>query len=70
MANMGTKRKISETHLGYLKMFGPSTIGINLPYSIAKTLEVKGLVEWIPPQLGTHLWAITDKGRALVRENS
>lgn len=60
-------KTLSETHLGYLKMFSPNTIGLNLPYSIAKTLEVKGLVEWIPDQLGSRMWAITDKGRAAVQ---
>ena len=61
--------KISETHLGYLKMFSPDTYGMNIPYSIAKTLEIKGLVEWVPPKFGTQLWAITDKGRKVVRES-
>lgn len=60
------ERPLSETHLAYLKMFSPNTIGLNLPYSIGKTLEVKGLVEWIPDQLGSRMWAITDKGRAAV----
>lgn len=55
--------KLSDTHLGYLKMFGPDTCGLEIPYSIAKTLEVKGLVEWVPPQFGTQLYAITDKGK-------
>lgn len=58
--------KLSETHLSYLKMFGPHTYGINLPYSIAKTLEIKGLVEWVPPQLGSQMYAITKKGRDAV----
>jgi hypothetical protein len=56
--------KISETHMAYLKMFGPDTYGIALPYSIAKTLEIKGLVEWMPPKFGSALWAITPKGKA------
>lgn len=58
--------KISDTQLSYLRMFGPSTRGLEIPYSIAKTLEIKGLVEWAPPQLGTRLWAITEKGRAAI----
>jgi hypothetical protein len=49
-------------------MYGPDTYGLEIPYSIAKTLEIKGLVEWIPPQFGTRLWAITPKGREAVRE--
>ena len=62
--------KLSETHLAYLKMYSPDTIGLQLPYSIAKTLEIKGLVEWIPPQLGTQMWAITAKGKAAVKEST
>ena len=58
--------KLSETQLSYLKMYGPDTYGLEIPYSIAKTLEIKGLVEWIPPQFGTRLWAITKKGREAV----
>lgn len=57
---------LSETQLSYLKMYSPETYGLEIPYSIAKTLEIKGLVEWIPPQFGTRLWAITEKGRKAV----
>lgn len=58
--------KVSDLQLSYLRMFEPGTYGINLPYSIAKTLEIKGLVQWVPPKFGTQLWAITDKGREAV----
>lgn len=60
--------RLSETHLSYLKMFSPDTYGLELPHSIAKTLEIKGLVEWVPPKFGTTLYAITDKGRAAVAQ--
>lgn len=59
--------KVSDTHLSYLRMFGPQTYAVNLPHSIAKTLEIKGLVEWVPPQFGAQMWAITDKGRDAVK---
>lgn len=60
--------KLSQTHLAHLKdMLRPDIYGTELPYSIAKTLEVKGLVEWVPPKFGTTLYAITDKGREAVR---
>lgn len=62
--------KISTAHLSYLKMFTPDTYGLNLPYSIAKTLEIKGLVEWVPPKFGTQLWQITDKGRKAVQSTA
>lgn len=62
--------KISETHLSWLKAFGQDTYGINIPYSIAKTMEIKGLIEWVPPKFGACHWAITDKGRKVLRENS
>lgn len=48
----------------YLKMFGPNTYGINMPLRTAKRMEAKGWVEWVPPKLGSQLWAITDAGRA------
>lgn len=60
--------KLSATNLSYLRMFSPDTYGLNLPYSIAKTLEIKGLVKWVPPKFGTQLWAITDKGRNALKE--
>jgi hypothetical protein len=58
-------KRLSETHLSYLRMFEPGTYGLSIPYSIAKTLEIKGLVEWVPPKFGTQLWAITAKGREI-----
>lgn len=58
--------RLSETLLSYLKMYSANTHGLEIPYSIAKTLEIKGLIEWIPPQFGTKLWAITAKGRSAV----
>jgi hypothetical protein len=57
-------KPLSETHRSYLKMYGPDTYGLSIPHSIAKTLEIKGLVEWVPPKFGTTLYAITEKGRA------
>lgn len=60
--------KLSKIHLGYLKAFGPDTYGLSMPYSIAKTLEIKGLVEWVPPKFGATLYAITDKGKRAVHE--
>lgn len=58
---------LSETHLSYLKMFRPETYGIEIPYSIAKTLEIKGLVEWLPPVFGARMWGITDKGKSAIK---
>jgi hypothetical protein len=65
---MTTTAKLSATHLGYLKMYGPDTYAVNMPHSIAKTLEIKGLVEWVPPQFGSHMWAITAKGKKAVAD--
>lgn len=63
--------KISETHLSYLRMFGPATYSLEIPHSIAKTLEIKGLVEWVPATFGNGVaWQITKKGREAVKQAS
>lgn len=63
MKRISRMSKLSKGHIGYLKLFTPTTVCVNLPYGIAKTLEIKGLVEWMPPQLGAKMWAITNAGR-------
>ncbi len=67
---MAKPPKLSEAHRSYLEMYLPGTYGLNFPHSIAKTLEIKGLIEWVPPKFGTQLYAITQKGRdALARDD-
>lgn len=56
-------RPLSDLHKTYLRAFAPQTYGLSIPHSIAKTMEIKGLIEWMPPKFGTTLYAITDKGR-------
>jgi hypothetical protein len=53
---------MTERGLVYLKMFSPSTYGLEIPRSIAKPMEADGLIEWVPPKFGTTLYAITAKG--------
>lgn len=55
---------LSHTHLTYLDLFTPGARGLTLPYSIAKTLQIKGLIEASDDKPGTLCWDITAKGRA------
>ena len=64
---MNKKPKVSELHMTYLRAFSPDSYGMSIPYSIAKTMEIKGLIEWVPPKFGTALYAITEKGREAVK---
>ncbi len=54
---------LSHAHLSYLDLFTPGARGLTLPHSIAKTLEIKGLVEISDANPGTLCWDITPKGR-------
>lgn len=47
----------------YLKMSAPETYGINIPHEIAKKMERRRLIEWVPAKFGSTLYAITDAGR-------
>lgn len=51
--------------LAYLKMFRPETYGLEIPYELAKPMEARGWVEWMPPKFGTTLYAITAAGKAV-----
>ena len=56
--------RISDEHLVRLRMYKPSTYGINLG-EIGREMEQLGLVEWVPPVFGgSPTYAITDAGRA------
>jgi hypothetical protein len=70
LTQVAQKRKVSELHMTYLRAFSPNSYGMSIPYSIAKTMEIKGLIEWVPPKFGTTLYAITDKGREAVRADT
>jgi hypothetical protein len=56
--------KLTKDELAFLRMFTPSTYGINLPRDVAKSLEKKGLVEWVPyTSWSGTIYGITDAGR-------
>jgi len=47
----------------------PQIYGMNLPRLIAKSLEAKGFVEWLPPsQWSGTIYGITDAGRAALKD--
>lgn len=66
MSYKGRTIKVSSLHMTYLRAFTPQSYGIAIPHSIAKTMEIKGLVESVLPKFGTPLWSITEKGRAAI----
>jgi hypothetical protein len=54
----------------YLTLYTPKTHGVELPRDLAKSMEAKGWVEWVPPMFGSsRLYSITEAGRqALERD--
>lgn len=61
--------ELSQDEAAYLKLFTGDVYTVDMPRDVAKSLEMKGLVKWVPPILGT-CWTITDKGREWLREAS
>jgi hypothetical protein len=37
----------------YLELYTPRTHGVELPRDLAKSMEAKGWVEWVPPMFGS-----------------
>jgi hypothetical protein len=37
----------------YLMLYTPRTHGVELPRDLAKSMEAKGWVEWVPPMFGS-----------------
>jgi hypothetical protein len=54
----------------YLLLFRGRTHSVELPPDLAKGMEAKGWVEWVPPMFGcSRLYAITEAGKqALLNE--
>jgi hypothetical protein len=64
MADTATARRLTVKQVEMLKMFGPNTYGIALaPNRDRRSLEMRGLIEWVPPKFGTPLYGITLAGR-------
>lgn len=59
------RRELSADEIAHLRLYEPATYGIALPRALAKSLEAKGFVEWLPPTgwSGT-IWGITGAGRS------
>lgn len=55
---------MSNAEKEYLKLFTPTTHGVEIPPRIAAPMEAKGWIRWLPPVFGTKMWGITDVGRA------
>jgi hypothetical protein len=39
------------------------------PREVARYAEAKGWIEWVPPQFGTTLYAMTDAGHLALQEH-
>lgn len=63
---------LTPAQVGILShMAKPSVYCMNLPFSVDRQpLIDRELIEWVPGQTwsGNHTYAITEKGRALVKE--
>lgn len=67
---MASNRTLHKDALAHLRCYSPLTYGMSWPREVAKYAEAKGWIEWVPPQFGTTLYAITDAGRdALASED-
>ena len=54
---------MTEEERAYLSLFGPDTYGLEIPYALAKRMEAKGWVSWLPPVFDTRQYEITQRGR-------
>lgn len=54
---------MTKDQRAYLEIFTPETYGIYIPRPLARQMERKGWIEWVPPKFGTQLYSITAAGR-------
>jgi hypothetical protein len=55
----------------YLKLYTPRTHGVELPRDLAKSMEAKGWVEWVPPMFGSsRLYSITEAGKKALEDDT
>lgn len=54
---------LSSDEIAALKLYTIDTYGINLDRGVAKSLEAKGLVQWLPPsQWSGTIYGLTKAG--------
>jgi hypothetical protein len=59
-------RGLTTAQAARLLMYGPDTYAISFRRAETRTLEERGLVEWVPAVFGSGVdWRITDLGRAV-----
>lgn len=61
----GTRTTLYAQEAAVIRMFSDDTYGLEIQREVAKSLEKKGLVEWMPPKFGTTLYGLTEKGRRI-----
>lgn len=67
MTSKQTETQLSQDEFAHLQMFTPGVYAICLPRDIGKSLEKKGLVDWVPPVWGNDPnWQITDAGKSFL----
>jgi hypothetical protein len=58
---------VTADERAYLKLYTPRTHGVELPRDLAKSMEAKGWVEWVPTMFGSsRLYSITEAGKQAV----
>jgi hypothetical protein len=62
--------KLTAYQLAILARYREDTAGIGLRRAEAKPLEAAGLVEWVGTVFGTPMYAITDAGRAALKDSA
>jgi hypothetical protein len=65
----GVAVELTDQERAYLSLYQVITYAIEIPLDLARQMAAKGLVEWMPPILGTRMYAITQKGRDALKEN-
>lgn len=56
---------LTKRHLAVLRMYTPRTYGIALGNE-GREMTDMGLLEWRPPVFGSVMYAITEKGKAVL----
>jgi len=66
------QRQLTADERAYLMLYTPRTHGVELPRDLAKSMEAKGWVEWVPQMFGSsRLYSITAAGKqALERDRA
>jgi hypothetical protein len=68
---MDSDSSMTSDERAYLELYTPRTHGVELPRDLAKSMEAKGWVEWVPPMFGSsRLYSITEAGKKALESDT